>query len=185
MNQYQTYFHETVGNRDIIYQYFLNFLGKKPATILEIGAARNLNLICRHSDGWSSIFFAEYVNQFGGEHLVVDISEDSLVNCRTILEGYSDRTRFIQMDGAQALREFEPTAVLLDGSDDPDQMAEQLALIKPHVPVLCDDFQSKGPVVRDQRTDFILFDWTPHPPKMAMYHSGLPAHTINIPTIHR
>ncbi len=185
MNKYRQYFHETVGNRDIIYQYFLNFLGKKPAVILEIGCARDLNLICRHSDGWSSVFFAEYVTQFGGEHIVVDLSAEALSNCRAILEGYSDRTRFLQLDGTQALKDFAPDAVLLDGADDPGQMVEQLNLIKPGVPVLCDDFQSKGTSAKDKLPDHILFDFVPYPVQMAMYGSGLPAHKINVPTIHR
>ncbi len=184
MNEYIKYFNCTVGNRDIVYTYFLNFFGKKPAKILEIGCARNSDFKTRYSDGWSSVYFAQYVNQFGGEHHAVDISAESLNNCRTILTGIDSRTHFHQMSGAEALCSIAYDAVLLDGGDDPSEMVDEMALISSSIPVLCDDFQTKGSAIRQQRNDFVLFKFPPYAPEMALYNSGLPAHTINIPTIH-
>lgn len=183
-NQYLNYLNTTVGNRDVIYQYFLNFLGKKSAVILEVGCARSLDLRTRHSDGWSSFFFAKYVNEFGGQHIVVDTSLDALSQCNVLLSGLSNKTIFLQMTGEEALQKFSPNAVFLDGGDDPEEMIKEVALIKSNVPILCDDFQTKGIKIRQEQKNFLLFNFYPYHPEMAMYNSGLPPHTILIPTIH-
>lgn len=182
-NPYIAHFGATVGNRDIIYQYALNLLGKKPATILEVGCARNLDMATRFSDGWSSIFFAQYVQAFGGEHIVVDVSADSLANCRTILQGTDSRTTFIQSTGAEVLRTTRPSLVLLDGSDDPAEMVTELSLIDPRVPVLCDDFHTKGVEVARARADYVLFGWQKHSHRMALFNAGVPPHAIVCPAL--
>lgn len=180
-NPYIDYFNASQGNRDIIYQFALNLLAKKPAVILEVGCARNLDFATRLSDGWSSVFFAQYVNRFGGAHIVVDISRDSLDNCRAILAGLDDKTTFLQMTGAEALKQYKPTLVLLDGSDDPAEMVTEMALIDPKVPVLCDDFHTKGSAIAQQRNDYLLFAFAQHEHRMALFNSGVPAHAICCP----
>lgn len=183
MNKYLTHFAATQGNRDLIYQFFLNLLGKKPATILEVGCARNLDFATRLSDGWSSVFFAQYVQAFGGQHIVVDVSRESLDNCRAILEGIESKTTFFQMTGAEALKAYAPDAVLLDGSDDPNEMVVEMSLIKPNVPTLCDDFHTKGAAIARLRNDYLLFGYEKHSHRMALFNSGVPSHSICLPAL--
>lgn len=182
-NPYITHFNATVGNRDIIYQYLINLLAKKPAVLLEVGCARNLDMATRFSDGWSSIHFAQYVQAYGGQHIVVDVSAESLSNCRAILSGAESKTTFLQMTGAEALRQHTPTAVLLDGSDDPAEMVTELGLIKPNVPTLCDDFHTKGAAIARLRNDYVLFGWEKHSHRMALFNAGVPPHLIICPAL--
>ena len=51
--------------RDYVFDYIISLFGNKPTKIGEVGCARDPN--GRAGDGWSTFFWAKYLNKYGGE----------------------------------------------------------------------------------------------------------------------
>ncbi len=175
-------FKEGKGNRDPIFLEALSLLEGKPANILEIGAMRDVN--GRAGDGFSTFFFAEYIKQYGGHITVCDISKNGLDNCRQILGEYLDNTQITYHLGP-GLNHLTNTSeiynlTLLDGSDDPNEMLAEYEACKSRF-ILCDDFSTKGFLLRQKYPDFKLYKWHHAGHECALY--GVPKETVFLPNL--
>lgn len=158
---YYKFFKETEGERDPIFDDVLNYLNKRSAKILEIGALRDLSAGARIGDGWSSFHFSRYIQEYGGSLTICDINKESLSNCEKALSGISIDKTFNHIDGAVFL-EFNPNEkydlVFLDGGDDPAQMYKQYLLVKDRAEfILCDDYHAKGQRMKDNKIPAITY----------------------------
>jgi predicted O-methyltransferase YrrM len=134
----------------------LDKLNKKPAKILEIGTSRSLN--GKAGDGWSTLFWCEYVAQYGGELNVCDVDQAAINVSKLLTENYhsSINVNFFCEDGIKYI-DNTYDLIFLDGSDCPYQMLEQFEKIdRTKTIILCDDFHVKGTVVREKYKDFKL-----------------------------
>ena len=151
------YFKNSFGNRDIVFDTILNHFRPAPISILEIGCARDLNKGSRDSDGWSSIHWADYVKEYGGTIDIVDISEESISNCRHLLKEISGfasfhiNGRWNQWDGYDV--------IFLDAGDDPDLMLSQFKKCEDKAVILCDDFHQKGSKLKEYRKPDTIWIW--------------------------
>jgi predicted O-methyltransferase YrrM len=179
MNEYYQYFKETLNtqlSRDAIYIDVLSVFDKKPINIFEIGCARDLNKNSRFGDGWSSLFWADYVHLYGGQITSCDISPASLENNKILLSDFIAQIKinFILRDGSEILEENnEFDLILLDGSDDPNQMVEQINLCNLNRSyVLCDDFHTKGALLKIHKPKHILYRLK-NGHEMALFHNSI------------
>lgn len=171
MNQYLEHFLNSKGNRDLIFQDVLNSFSGKPISILEIGAARNLDSYSRMADGWSSLHYYNYIKQNGGSLTICDISDSSISNCKKLFENLTNDLdiNFVLADGNNLI-DSKYDLIYLDGGDDPRDMVTQLSKINFNSQkVLCDDFHSKGSIARSIFPNFTLYKWQGHDHEMAFY----------------
>ena len=155
-NQYYKYFKNSINHRDFVFRMCLDKLNKKPAKILEIGTSRSLN--GKAGDGWSTLFWCEYVAQYGGELNVCDVDQAAINVSKLLTENYhsSINVNFFCEDGIKYI-DNTYDLIFLDGSDCPYQMLEQFEKIdRTKTIILCDDFHVKGTVVREKYKDFKL-----------------------------
>lgn len=92
---------------DYIFQYLKTLTNP---VIVETGCARMENNYC--GDGQSSLLFDQYINQFSGEFVTVDISEKSVNYCKSKL--ISTRSQIVHKDSITYLKELN-TKLLLSG----------------------------------------------------------------------
>lgn len=170
---YVSHFKNSVNDRDKVFNRVLEGLDKKLVNILEIGAARSLDTSAKGGDGWSSLFWAEYIACYGGSLTIVDINNDNLNNCKTLLSDYTNiNVKFICGDGLDYI-DNTYDIIYLDGSDDPYEMLKQFNKIdRKKTLILCDDFHGKGSILRNIHTDFesIMVN---HIHEMAVYNKKL------------
>lgn len=158
MNKYISHFHESIGPRDKFFHEAITHLGGRSARILEVGALRELSPHSRFTDGWSSIFWCDYIAKYGGSLDIVDIDISNLNNCRQALEGLAAKITFINGDARDYISN-DYDLIYLDGSDDPNEMLDQFLMIdRSKTIILCDDFNSKGSVLRHRHSDFTLME---------------------------
>jgi predicted O-methyltransferase YrrM len=169
MNKYCEYFKTVKGNRDSYFELVLNYFQGKPIKILEIGSARNLDFGGRQGDGWSSIHFYNYIKANGGSLKIVDIDHRAIENCKQLLENYSADVSFEVADGIDFINDSYDL-IYLDGGDDPVDMVKQYQKISSKTIVLCDDFSTKGSVLRTAFPKFRLLKWVGNPHEMAIYN---------------
>lgn len=172
MNKYYTEFKQPFGNgsRDPIFQRVENeLLEDKPAKILEIGSIRDPN--SKDGDGWSTFYWAEHVEKYGGKIVVCDIDPLAIQTAKEMLSDFIEKIdiQFVVDDGINWIQKEEWDLVFLDGADDPNHMYEQYKKInrtKTHI--LCDDFHGKGVRLQQDYVDFVLLPCN-HIHLMAMY----------------
>lgn len=154
-DKFYNHFKNSVNDRDKVFINLLEKFNKKPINILEIGAARSLDSTAKGGDGWSSFFWAEYISTYGGSLTIVDINNDNLNNCKTLLSNYQNSNiKFICGDGLDYI-DNTYDIIYLDGSDDPYEMLKQFNKIdRKKTLILCDDFHGKGLVLRNVHKDF-------------------------------
>lgn len=154
-DRFYNHFKNSVNDRDKVFNNILDSLNKKPVNILEIGAARSLDTSAKGGDGWSSLFWAEYIACYGGSLTIVDINDDNLNNCKTLLSHYTNiDIKFICGDGLNYINDSYDI-IYLDGSDDPQEMVNQFNKIdRTKSIILCDDFHGKGVTLRKIHKDF-------------------------------
>lgn len=182
MDKYYKAFVEVKGNRDVVFDATLNHFKNKPINILEIGCARNLNLVSRKSDGWSTCFWADYISKNQGHLTTCDISENSINNCKELISHWlGEKTK---NDGDiwlfdQAYHgDYEVyNLVFLDGGDNPQETLDQYnGCVKAGVEViLIDDFHTKGVGIEDIPDTRWIWD-----NKHEMAAFGLVLGTINL-----
>lgn len=174
MNQYYQNFKNTENLRGHVYKYALSLFDKKPIKILEIGTSRRLEGNAPQGDGYSTLFFCEYLKEVGGGKLVIcDISQDAINNCKLITSDFSGiiDMEFKIQDGIELIDDtFD--LILLDGSDCPYAMVDQYNKInRRKTTIICDDWNGpggKGDILKTLATDFEEFNCgTVH--KMAIY----------------
>jgi len=159
MNPYYTHFLSSKGGRDPIYQSLLAKF-QRPVNILEIGVARDLSYPARDSDGWSSLFFAQHVKEFGGHVDFVDASFDSIINCQALTEGFKNLSYHVS-DGIRFLETIykEYDIINLDAGDDPELTKTMYDLAKKMKPslIILDDFHTKGSLI--PKDEVVVHHW--------------------------
>lgn len=178
---YKNAFETDHARRPIFYE-VLNKLNGKPAKILEIGAMggdiADKNGI--HGSGHSSIYFAEYVRQNGGELIIVDIDSTILENCKVMMEDFIKarvNIKFICDDGLKhIIQKDAPQLTYLDLSDNEILTYEAFRLIdRTKTMVLCDDAngweRGLGKCVRLRKyyQDYTLYKCENSPHELVFY----------------
>ena len=178
---YYEYWKNSKGNRDVVFEDVFNNL-KKSITILEIGVSRNLDKAVRGSDGWSSLFFANHIKQYGGKLISVDLEPTAIENCKVLCEELDKDIlhEYITDTGVNALTSLnneDIDFIYLDGGDDPQEMVDEYELIlnRKYIPlVLCDDFHTKSVLMREKYPTHTLYKWLGNPHELGFYNGKEP-----------
>ena len=140
--------------RDEVFASVLNppYLKYSPMNILQVGAIEKLELMFRYGSGWSDLFFASYIQLFGGSLTIVDVDENHLENSKKVLSGFNVTHTLIHGD-AKNLLEENPSGfdlIYLDGSNHPDETKDQYDLIDKDATsiILIDDYSVKGTTIK-------------------------------------
>ncbi len=167
MNYYKQ-FKEGKGNRDSIFRDILAKFNNQPINVLEIGAMRDPN--GRSGDGFSSFFFAEYIKTYGGKLIVCDIDPNAIACCATLIGDYYNLIEYYVCSGIDCLKANQQhfDLILLDGSDNPNEMLEEYELCRAKY-IICDDFSTKGLLLRQKYPDFRLYKWNGYGHEVAIY----------------
>ena len=157
MNEYTDFFFKTISKhaRDKYFQMVLNYFNNNSINILEIGCARRLemdesNNPAKEMDGWSSLFWANYIKNNGGSLTIIDTELEALANCKTLLSDFINEinVNFILDDGLNHINNSYDL-IFLDGSDSIIECLKQFEKIdKNKTSVLLDDAHLKGVLVR-------------------------------------
>lgn len=149
MNQYYTKFKENKTVRTPIFQWVAdNILDYVECpSILEIGAIRPNNLdpdLSLFSDGYSSFFWAEYLDKRNcGKLTIVDIDTTTVQNAKYILENFVNmgvQVEFVCDDGMNWVNKDGFSLVYLDGPDNIHLTYEMYKKIpRLQTAILCDD----------------------------------------------
>jgi len=173
MNKYYEAFKNSINDRDFVFREVLNHFNKQPIKILEIGCARNLDCgLGKSGDGWSSLFFAEYVGQNGGHLDIVELESGNLENCKLITEEFKDNITYICADGLVFLDDNKDyDLILLDAGDSPQitlQMFEKCD--RNRSVILVDDANpgGKADLLRPAHPNYELFNCN-HIHQMILY----------------
>ena len=177
MNNYYNYWKQSINqhlSRDPIFLDVLSKFENKPINILEIGCARDLNFQARYGDGWSSLFWADYIKENGGSLISCDINQGSLDNVKSLLENVEIQFSTILADGSDILKNNNQyDLIYLDGSDCPNQMLDQMKLCDLNRSyVFCDDFNQKGVLVAQEYPQHILYILS-NDHRMALFHNSI------------
>jgi predicted O-methyltransferase YrrM len=177
MNNYFKYWKETLNtqkSRDPIFLDVLSRFNNKPINILEIGCARDLNLQARFGDGWSSLFWADYILEYGGSLTSYDIDQSAIDRVNALLENIDIQFSSVVADGTEILKvNNKYDLIYLDGSDSPYEMLEQMKLCDlVNSYVLCDDFHQKGILVHNNYPVHTLYQLKNNH-QMALFHHSI------------
>lgn len=167
---HQQWFNST-HPREYVFLEVLNKLNGQPVNILEIGTTYDKddpNAI--QGAGFSTFYFADYVNRFGGSLTTVDINSQNLEDCKIMLEDFikaGTNIKFVCGDGFNWIsNNNEYDLVYLDGPNDEVFTYESYKKInrtKTHI--LCDDANlgrdSKAWRLRGHYIDYILYKCGP------------------------
>ena len=143
--------------RDKVFHEVLDMFNKQPIKILQVGAIESFNSAFRFGSGWSDIFFAQYIKEYGGQLTICDPDLVHLANsiASAAMLDYNIHT---MLGKAEDFMQPEHDLYYLDGSNDPKECKEQMDIIKDSsCVVLCDDFDIKGSIIKDE------FDWQIRP----------------------
>lgn len=170
------------GGRDLVFSYVINKLPEQPINILEIGTTRNCNSIGRFSDGWSTFFWIERLIKYGGRLDIVDISKEATENVFNMIKSLSGdfKVDIYNDDGLAFLKKNNDyDLIFLDGGDDPSQTLDQFLSIDKNKTkfILCDDFTTKGKILRMIEPIFLSFVWRDSH-EMALYHPDVTTFSI-------
>lgn len=157
--KYIEYFYNNNGFRDVFFKDVLNSFNSKPIDILEVGCARDLNLYARNSDGWSTVFWSEYIKNNGGTLSVVDASLESINNCKKLIKwDFEDGlVEFFLDDNWDHWKGFN--LIFLDAGDDPNLMLNQFKKCENEAIIICDDFHAKGSRLSKYKEPDTLYTW--------------------------
>jgi len=178
MNNYFKYWKETLNtqkSRDPIFLDVLSRFNNKSINILEIGCARDLNLQARFGDGWSSLFWADYILEYGGSLTSYDIDQSAIDRVNALLENIDIQFSSVVADGTEILKvNNKYDLIYLDGSDSPYEMLEQMKLCDlVNSYVFCDDFNQKGILVAQAYPNHILYKLDNHNHQMALFSDSI------------
>ncbi len=160
MNTFLENFYNSTNDRDIVFKEVLGYFDNKPLNILELGCARNLNSIeGKSGDGYSTLFWCEYIKNNKGSLSTVDIVTEAIINCKKIVSDFVNdiNIAFIVGDGKEYINEaFD--LIFLDGSDSFVECLQQFERVsRENTSILIDDFHLKGVLVKSKYKDYKLF----------------------------
>ena len=147
MNRFYSKFISCKSPRTPVFEWVCNkILDNEPEpTILEIGAIRpNLNDpdLSFYSDGYSTFYWASYLQKRGcGKLVIVDTDEQTIENAKVILEDFKDvKIEFICDNGFNWVGKPGFSLIYLDGPDDCQFTFQMFRSIdRYHSTILCDD----------------------------------------------
>jgi predicted O-methyltransferase YrrM len=181
MNNLYDYWKNSINtqpSRDPIFLDVLSKFNNQEINVLEIGCARDLSNPARFGDGWSSLFWAEYILEHGGSLTCCDINSEALKNAASLLESININKTFIQIDGIELLKDNNYDLIYLDGSDDPQQMLDQIKLCNLNNSyVFCDDFHTKGILITEKYSNYILYKLKNNH-QMALFHKSIQSYQL-------
>ena len=161
MNPYYTKWKERSHGRDHVFQNILARYNGKPLDIIEIGCARRLEDDAPDGDGWSTFFWCEYIEKYGGSLHVVDIDPVCVDNCRALTTDFVDKIdiQYHVDDGVQwCLRPCD--LIYLDAADDNELTVRMFENVdRDSTDILVDDANrgGKADLLRPKYPDYDLF----------------------------
>lgn len=182
MNNFYEHWKNTLNkqlSRDPIFLDVLSLFNNNSINVLEIGCARDLNYQARFGDGWSSLFWADYILNNGGSLTSCDINNEALNRVNTLLENINIKFDTILIDGSEILKKNNNyDLIYLDGSDCPHQMLDQMKLCDLNKSyVFCDDFNQKGVLVSQQYPNHILYKLSNNH-QMALFSNSIESYKV-------
>lgn len=152
----------TENTRDKAFIDTLSLLNGRSAKIFELGTSYDLADHCRYSAGWSTYFWAKYISEYGGSLVTCDINSNGLLESKKLIEEFNIDVDFVNENGTLYLQNNSNfDLIYLDGSNDPNDMVNQLSICKHSLDngsvILCDDFHTKGFLVKQTWKDYILY----------------------------
>lgn len=183
MTQYlQKMFSSVNGPRDNIFKNILHSFDRKSISIFQVGAIEVLSGAFRYGSGWSDVFWATYIQKYGGSLIICDIDVHNLYNSRQVLDHIFIEKTFLHCDAYQHLSELTNwfplqkalldealldskkvscfDLVYLDGSNHPEETKKQFDMIDlSNTIVLVDDMEIKGTLIKDEY-NWHIFDVT-------------------------
>ena len=140
-----------LGGRDDYFRQILSQFAPSGISILQIGAIEEKKRAWRHFSGWSDIFFASYIDVFGGSLDVVDFDPEHLKNSEELLSDFnidftvnvSEASEFISSSN----KNYD--LVYLDAGNDPEETKHQYDILnKKYISIIIvDDFPIKGTAI--------------------------------------
>tara|TARA_R110000824_G_scaffold255324_1_gene444301 strand:- start:16081 stop:17016 length:936 start_codon:yes stop_codon:yes gene_type:complete len=157
---YLNIFYNYAHHRDFVFRLCLEEFRDKssPVKILEIGTSRTPTMEGKKGDGWSSMFWCDYLQKNGGQLIVCDVDKEAIETSKKITKCLRNdiNVDFLCQDGSELI-DSSFDLIFLDGSDCPIQMLQQFEKIdRTKTKILCDDFHVKGTIVREKHKDFKL-----------------------------
>jgi len=130
--------------RSVVFEKVLKFLEQKPLEMLEIGTSRDLSPDARGGDGWSTIYWCEYIQKYGGRIITCDTDAQAIENCKILTKKYVDSVDITyHLGDAEELIDDSFNFYYLDGADDSRATYRQFKKVnrnKAHV--LVDDYKT-------------------------------------------
>jgi len=156
--------------RDKVFKHVISLFKEKPVSILEVGCLRDTN--SRAGDGWSTVFWADYVQNYGGQLVITNIFESDIEVCKGLINSLFPINQFdYQTKDGGELIDDSYDFIYLDGGDDPKETLNQFNkcnLEKSYV--LVDDFHTKGALL--PRKDIHTFYQFSNGHWMCLYKKG-------------
>ena len=81
--------------------------------IVEFGTHRGSQICTRESDGWSTVFWGWYAQNFNAEVYTVDVSKNHIEVCKQRTKDYAQNINYHVEDGIQFLRNFTKPITLI------------------------------------------------------------------------
>lgn len=159
--------------RDVVFNHTLSYFEFTPAKILEIGCLRDLN--SRAGDGWSTLHWANYIEENGGGLVFCDINRESVNLCLGLLEDSFPNVDYVGrvINGIYLINDGY-NFIYLDGGDEPRDTLEQFEKCDVSSQfVLIDDYHTKGRMVDEKwKGNKTLFNFS-NGHKMALFGKGV------------
>ena len=162
--------------RDWVFQTVLAGFNKQPITILEVGCLTDIS--GRYGNGNSTMFWAEYLEAYGGKLVSIDNNEQHIKKSHEILQStFPDVfSSLVIGDAGGVIKAFKDNNfpvdfAYLDGSNNPMETLEQFELLReinPNCVILIDDFNEKGTEVMKKYPICLIFGFT-HPHELGFY----------------
>jgi predicted O-methyltransferase YrrM len=130
--------------RTVVFEKVLKFLEQKPLKILEIGTSRDLNPSSHVGDGWSTIYWCEYIQKYGGKIITCDIEPEAIENCKKLTKKYTDSVdiEYYLGDGEELIDDSF-NFFYLDGANDSRATYRQFKKInREQAYILVDDYRT-------------------------------------------
>lgn len=141
--------------------FFLNILSafqSQALHIFEVGCSSVLTEDGKDKEGWSSMFWADYIYKHGGKLTICDTSIENIEKCKILLDFYIQKKInicFVHGHGEQSI----PTDVdllYLDGSDSLWECFKQFERVNTDTTtVICNNAHIKGVLTQKKNTNFI------------------------------
>lgn len=172
------------STRDVVFKTVTDGFHTAPIRILDVGGIHSSYPLHheRYSDGWSAMFWCDYIHRNGGHIDLVEFDEKNIEISKNVLSYFTDKISidFHISRGEEYLKTSNQyDLVYLDGSNDPNEMLQQYELCNKNSVVLCDDWNIKGKLCSIKYPNFLLFEFAAGH-RMAFYYPGSKRQSVHI-----